>query len=110
MNITRFDEYKILDMADGEKVESWNGIVLRRPDPQAMWLIENDKSWNKPDGFYHRSTKGGGYWDFNKKLPEFWTVNYHNLTFKVSPTNFKHTGIFPEQATNWDYIMEEIKR
>lgn len=102
--------YKIIDAGNGEKLESWNGIVLRRPDPQAIWPIENNPIWNTPDGFYHRSSKGGGEWEFRKRLPEYWTVDYRNLTFKVSPTNFKHTGLFPEQATNWDYMIEKIKK
>ena len=102
-------DYKLIDAGNGEKLESWNGVVLRRPDPQAMWPINNSSDWNKIDGFYHRSDKGGGYWDFYKKLDDFWTVNYKDLTFKVSPTNFKHTGLFPEQAVNWDFMMEKIK-
>lgn len=104
-----WNEYKILDAGNGEKIESWNGIILRRPDPQAIWPKEEDEIWNKYDGFYHRSSKGGGNWEFNKRLPEYWTVNYNNLTFKVSPTNFKHTGLFPEQAANWDYMIDKIK-
>lgn len=100
-------DYKLIDAGNGEKLESWNGVVLRRPDPQAMWPINGD--WGKVDGFYHRSDKGGGYWDFYKKLDDYWTVNYKDLTFKVSPTNFKHTGLFPEQAVNWDFMMDKIK-
>lgn len=104
-------DYEIIDAGCGEKLESWNGKVLRRPDPQAIWNTEqNNKLWKNIDGFYHRSEKGGGYWEFKNKLPEYWTVNYKNLKFKVSPTNFKHTGLFPEQATNWDYIMEKISK
>ena len=102
-------DYQLLDAGNGEKLESWNGIVLRRPDPQAMWPINNSSLWNKLDGFYHRSDKGGGYWDFFSKLDDYWTVNYKNLTFKVSPTNFKHTGLFPEQAVNWDFMIDKIK-
>lgn len=103
-------DYKLIDAGNGEKLEKWNNIVLRRPDPQAIWPIESqDNLWNNSDGYYHRSDKGGGYWNFSKKLPESWTVNYKNLTFKVSPTNFKHTGLFPEQAANWDFMMDKIK-
>ena len=101
-------DYECIDAGNGEKLERWGKVIFRRPDPQAMWPIENDDSWKKVDGFYHRSNKGGGYWDFKKKLPDYWTVNYKDLTFKVSPTNFKHTGLFPEQATNWDFMMEKI--
>ena len=101
-------DYECIDAGNGEKLERWGKVIFRRPDPQAMWPIENDDSWKKVDGFYHRSNKGGGYWDFKKQLPDHWTVNYKDLTFKVSPTNFKHTGLFPEQATNWDFMMEKI--
>ena len=103
-------DYKIIDAGNGEKLEIWKDIVLRRPDPQAIWPITNkNEQWKNPDGFYHRSSKGGGSWEFKKKLKDFWTVNYKDLTFKVSPTNFKHTGLFPEQALNWDYAIEKIK-
>lgn len=101
-------DYECIDAGNGEKLERWGKVIFRRPDPQAMWPIENDDSWKNVDGFYHRSNKGGGYWDFKKQLPDHWTVNYKDLTFKVSPTNFKHTGLFPEQATNWDFMMEKI--
>ena len=102
-------DYECLDAGCGEKLERWGDIVLRRPDPQAMWSIDFDNSWNKIDGFYHRSDKGGGYWDFNSKLSDYWTVSYKELTFKVTPTNFKHTGLFPEQAVNWDFMMNKIR-
>lgn len=102
-------DYECISAGNGEKLERWGNIILRRPDPQAMWPIENGKLWDNIDAFYHRSNKGGGYWDFNKKLPEFWIVSYKNLKFKVSPTNFKHTGLFPEQAANWDFSMNKIK-
>lgn len=103
-------DYQLLDAGNGEKVESWNGIILRRPDPQAIWPIDKSVDvWKKPDGHYYRSNRGGGEWKFKKVLPEYWTVSYKNLTFKVSPTNFKHTGLFPEQAVNWDYMIDKIK-
>ena len=100
-------DYEIVDMANGEKLERWGNIILNRPDPQIIW--EKKDVWNNYDGYYHRSNEGGGYWEYKKKLPEYWTVKYNNLTFKVSPTNFKHTGIFPEQAANWDYIDFKVK-
>ncbi len=103
-------DYKIIDAGNGEKLEMWKDVMLRRPDPQALWPIDtNNKKWNNPDGFYHRSSKGGGSWQFLKKLPDHWTVSYGDLTFKVSPTNFKHTGLFPEQAVNWDYMIDKIR-
>jgi len=103
-------DYILLDAGNGEKLESWNGVILRRPDPQAMWPTFEKNIWKNVDGFYHRSDKGGGYWDFYKKLDDYWTVKYKNLTFKVSPTNFKHTGLFPEQAVNWDFMIDKIKK
>lgn len=111
MNISNnWQDYECLASGDKEKLERWGNIILNRPDPQIIWPKTNNPLWNKWDGYYHRAKSGGGSWEFKKKLPDFWTVNYNNLTFKVSPTNFKHTGIFPEQATNWDYITEKIKQ
>ena len=103
-------DYQCLASGDGEKIERWGDVILRRPDPQIIWDKSNNDIWNKWDGFYHRSNKGGGSWEFKRELKDYWTVNYGNLTFKVSPTNFKHTGIFPEQAVNWDYVMDKIKK
>ena len=104
-----WEDYKIIDAGYGEKLEKWGNVILRRPDPQAIWKTEINGVWNQNDGHYIRSNKGGGYWNFNKKLPDKWTVRYKELTFKVSPTNFKHTGLFPEQAVNWDFMMEKIR-
>ena len=110
MNISnKWQDYECLATGNKEKLERWGNIILNRPDPSIVWAKSGNPIWKNWDGYYHRSTEGGGHWEFKKKLPEFWTVNYRNLTFKVSPTNFKHTGIFPEQATNWDYITEQIK-
>ena len=110
MNISdKWHDYECLATGNGQKLERWNNIILNRPDPQIIWPKSNNPIWNTWDGFYHRSNLGGGSWEFRKKLPEYWTVNYRHLTFKVSPTNFKHTGIFPEQATNWDYITDKIQ-
>lgn len=102
-------DYECIDAGNGEKLERWGKVILRRPDPQGMWETSFDKSWTDVDGHYHRSNTGGGYWEFKTKLPEYWTINYKDLTFKVTPTNFKHTGLFPEQATNWDFMMDKIK-
>ncbi len=103
-------DYECLDAGGGEKLERFGKYILRRPDPQAMWNVSDYRNWQEIDGFYHRSNDGGGHWDFKTKLPEFWTISYQDLTFKVSPTNFKHTGIFPEQAANWDFVREKIKK
>ena len=104
-------DYECLDAGNGEKLERWKDVILRRPDPQAMWpLLEQDSTWKNADGHYFRSNQGGGHWEFSKQLPEYWTVNYKNLTFKVSPTNFKHTGLFPEQAVNWDWMIDKIQK
>ena len=110
MNISnKWTDYECIATGNGEKLERWNNVILNRPDPTIIWEKQNKEIWNKWDGYYHRSNLGGGSWEFRKKLPEYWTVKYNDLTFKVSPTNFKHTGIFPEQATNWDYIIDKIK-
>ena len=102
-------DYECIDAGNGEKLERWKDVILRRPDPWALWTHENSNIWNNYHALYHRNDKGGGYWENIKKFPEFWTVNYKGLTFKVSPTGFKHTGLFPEQAANWDFIIDKIK-
>ena len=102
-------DYECIDAGNGEKLERWGNVILRRPDPQAMWYTDDYSKWKKVDGFYHRSKSGGGNWEFFSKLDEFWTIDYKGLTFKVSPTGFKHTGLFPEQAVNWDFMMDKIK-
>ena len=99
----------MLDTAHGEKLERWGNVLLRRPDPQVIWKKEgNPALWKKADGFYHRSKSGGGSWEFSKKLPDRWQISYGKLKFFVRPTGFKHTGLFPEQAVNWDYIGKKI--
>ena len=104
-----FKDYRLLDAGDREKLENWKGIILRRPDPMALWPKTKPELWENTDACYHRSDKGGGYWEFRKKLPESWNVTYCGLTFKVSPTGFKHTGLFPEQCANWDLIRKLIE-
>ena len=103
-------DYQCLDAGDGEKLETWKGILLRRPDPQAIWPKDTKSNWSHVDAHYHRSKSGGGSWEYKKKLPESWTIDYKGLTFKVSPTGFKHTGIFPEQAVNWDWMSNLIQQ
>ena len=102
-------DYECLDAGNKEKLERWNDVILQRPEPSALWQTDY-KDWNKADAIFYRQKNGKGKWKFNKKLPEFWSINYKNLTFKVSPTNFKHTGIFPEQASNWDWMMDLISK
>lgn len=101
--------YKCIKAGNGEKLECWGDIILRRPEPLAMWPIVENDLWNNADGVYYRFKDGGGHWEFKKKLPDFWVIQYKDLKFKVSPTNFKHTGLFPEQACNWDFMMKKIK-
>lgn len=103
-------EYKIIDTSGGDKLESWGGRLLVRPDPQIIWKTEHRSPlWNKADGVYHRSSKGGGEWEFRKKLPESWVISYGALRFVIRPTGFKHTGLFPEQAVNWDFMADKIR-
>ena len=103
-------DYIILDTSDGEKLETWGGVSLVRPDPQIIWKTDKiDPLWKNADGHYHRSAQGGGKWAFRKRLPESWNIKYKNLEFIIRPTGFKHTGLFPEQATNWDWFSEKIR-
>ncbi|MDD4378119.1 MAG: class I SAM-dependent methyltransferase [Eubacteriales bacterium] len=103
-------DYEVIDTGNGDKLERWDRYILRRPDPQVIWPIMKDHSqWKKVDGHYHRSEKGGGHWDFFSHLPEQWTVSYKDLAFYIKPLGFKHTGLFPEQAVNWDWMIEKIK-
>lgn len=105
-----WNDYIILDTSDGEKLEKWGGISLVRPDPQIIWKTERKNSlWLGADGHYHRSNQGGGKWEFRKRIPESWNISYGNLVFNIRPTGFKHTGLFPEQAVNWDFMAEKIK-
>ena len=102
-------DYEVIDTSSGEKLERWGDYILVRPDPQVIWNTKkSDYRWHNPNGHYHRSNKGGGSWEFFD-LPEQWSVNYRNLTFQLKPFSFKHTGLFPEQAVNWDYMCDRIK-
>ena len=103
-------DYKILDMADGQKLEKWGNVILSRPDPQIIWKNKSfPKKWDEVSSTYHRSKTGGGSWEYNKKLPKQWQIKYKDLTFNIKPMGFKHTGLFPEQAVNWDWMIEKIK-
>ncbi len=104
-------DYQILDMADGKKLESWKQFTLIRPDPQIIWKNKtNDELWNQVDATYERSNTGGGSWKFCHPIKERWQINYQDLTFNLKLMGFKHTGLFPEQAYNWNYIREKIKK
>ena len=105
-----WNDYQILDMANGEKLEKWNNITLVRPDPQIIWKQKTyPEKWKKADAKYSRSNTGGGAWNYNKKLPSAWQVKYKDLIFNIKPMGFKHTGLFPEQAVNWDWMINKIK-
>lgn len=102
-------DYEVIDSSKGEKLERWGDYILVRPDPQVIWdTPKKDPRWKKMNGHYHRSSKGGGEWEFFD-LPKQWTINYKNLTFNLQPFSFKHTGLFPEQAANWDWFSKKIK-
>lgn len=106
-----WSEYELLDMANGEKLERWGEKILIRPDPQIIWKTkQNPKMWEKADAIYRRSKTGGGSWEYKKRLPDNWRIKYKNLTFNIKPMGFKHTGLFPEQAVNWDWMIDKIKK
>lgn len=108
---SEWKDYKILDMADGQKLERWGEVVLSRPDPQIIWKSKSFPSkWKEINAEYHRSKTGGGAWEFKKKMPKQWQVKYKNLIFNIKPMGFKHTGLFPEQAVNWDWMIDKIKK
>ena len=105
----QWQDYEVLDTSDGEKLERWGRYILVRPDPQVIWRTpRTDPRWRRYDARYIRSASGGGHWS-EHSLPERWQIGYGPLTFNVKPMNFKHTGVFPEQAANWDYIMDTIR-
>lgn len=104
----QWKDYEVIDTSAGEKLERWGKYILVRPDPQVIWNTpKEDTRWRKHNGHYHRSTKGGGEWEF-RNLPEEWSINYKELTFHLKPFSFKHTGLFPEQAVNWDWFSRLI--
>ena len=104
-------DYELLDCGDGMKLEKWGNVILLRPDPQIIW---NDtdlrKKYNNINAIYHRSNKGGGHWENLKSTPCSWKVKYKDLTFMIKQMGFKHTGLFPEQAVNWDFMIDKIKK
>ncbi|EDY83285.1 hypothetical protein VDG1235_2911 [Verrucomicrobiia bacterium DG1235] len=103
----QWEDYEILECGDGMKKERWGDVVLVRPDPQVIWPRAG-RDWGDYDAYYQRSAKGGGTWDYRRPLPESWIIRYKDRRFKIRPTNFKHTGLFPEQAVNWDWFGKKI--
>ncbi len=102
-------DYEVIDTSGGEKLERWGDYILVRPDPQVIWdTPRTDRRWKQKNGHYHRSSKGGGEWEFFQ-LPEEWSIRYRELTFRLKPFSFKHTGLFPEQAANWDWFSSIIR-
>ncbi len=103
-------DYRLIETSGGERLERWGDVVLIRPDPQVIWQTpKTSPLWKTADGHYHRSKSGGGSWSYQKQPPESWIIRYGDLRFRVRPTGFKHTGLFPEQAVNWDWMTEKIR-
>ena len=102
-------DYEVLDTGDGEKLERWGQVILRRPDPQTIWPKADEALWRQAQAHYHRSDRGGGQWEFFTSLPDRWTVTHEGVSFFVRPTGFKHTGLFPEQAANWIWMSDLIR-
>ena len=106
----QWNDYEVLDTSCGEKLERWGDYYLVRPDPQVLWQTPKKlKQWKKPNGHYHRSSRGGGQWEFFD-LPKTWDIRYRELTFHLQPFSFKHTGVFPEQAVNWDWFSDKDQK
>ena len=105
-----WQDYELLDCSGGERLERWGAVILRRPDPQVVWQTPKDAAlWNSAHAVYHRSEKGGGAWETHQKLPEKWQIAYNGLQFQIKCMGFKHTGLFPEQAVNWDLLQGVIR-
>ena len=108
--VTDFSDFELIDASDGERLERWKDIILIRPDPQVMWHGDRKNPlWQNAHAKYHRSNSGGGYWENLKTVPKVWSVDFRDLTFRLKPMDFKHTGLFPEQAVNWDLMSDCIK-
>lgn len=106
----QWKDYELLDMANGMKLERWGEYIFQRPDPQIIWKEKtHPELWKNADAIYIRSNSGGGHWEYKRKLKENWKIKYKDLTFNIKPMGFKHTGLFPEQAGNWDYMINKIK-
>lgn len=106
----KWTDYRLIDCTGGEKLELWGDISLIRPDPQIIWKTDKKSGlWDSAHGHYYRSERGGGQWSFKKKIPDSWTIGYGGLRFNIRPTGFKHTGLFPEQAVNWEFMDNIIR-
>ncbi|MBE6729939.1 MAG: methyltransferase domain-containing protein [Ruminococcaceae bacterium] len=106
-----FNDYELIDAEGGERLERWGNIILIRPDPQVIWTGERlNPLWKNAHAVYHRSSSGGGYWEALKKVPDVWTIEFNKLKFNLKPMGFKHTGLFPEQAVNWEFAQKKIKK
>lgn len=108
--VNNFKDYELIDADNGQRLERWGNVILIRPDPQIIWNnTKKSDLWEKADAIYHRSASGGGYWEVLKKVPDVWSINFKDLTFRLKPMGFKHTGLFPEQAVNWDWMIDKIQ-
>lgn len=106
-----FNDYELLDVNNGNRLERWGSVYLVRPDPQAIWNLPQDNNlWNTADAVYHRSSAGGGHWEVLKKVPDVWSIDYNGLKFNLKPMGFKHTGLFPEQSVNWSLMQDLIEK
>ena len=110
MREAQWQDYELIDCSEGERLERWGDIILIRPDPQIIWKTDKKNPlWKNAHARYKRSSSGGGAWQYNKKVPSQWQIGYKNLRFGIKPMGFKHTGVFPEQAVNWDFVSEKIR-
>ena len=110
MRVANWEDYELIDASNGERLERWGNVILIRPDPQIIWKTPKDHYlWKQANARYHRSSSGGGKWEVYKKIPDVWKIKYKDISFQIKPMGFKHTGVFPEQATNWDFVDNIIR-
>lgn len=111
MRFANWQDYELIDCSDDERLERWGNVILIRPDPQIIWNTPKDNPlWRRAHARYHRSSSGGGKWEVYKKHPDVWKINFNDLSFQIKPMGFKHTGVFPEQAVNWLFVDEKIRK